>query len=132
MKNLIDKVKEFNKAFNIYKADEVNRNLPDLLRYNLMKEETLEYYESQNLEQIADALGDSLYVLIGTIIYHGLEDKIIDIFNEIQDSNMSKLDDNGKPIINGENGFFDVNKPLGKVLKSNNFVEPNLSKILNK
>ncbi len=130
MENLINKLKEFNKAFNIDKAND--RNSPDLLRYNLIKEENTEYYESKNLVDIADALGDSLYVLIGTIIYHGLEDKIVDVFNEIHYSNMSKLDDNGKPIINGENGVFDVNKPLGKVLKSNNFVEPNLSEILNK
>jgi hypothetical protein len=44
---------------------------------------------------------------------------------------MSKLDDNGKPLINGENGVFDETRPIGKVIKSKNFSEPNFSDILN-
>ena len=60
---------------------------------------------------------DDLFVLLGTIIKHGLQDKIEPIFNEIHRSNMSKLDDEGNPIYNEE----------GKVLKGKNYKEPDLS-----
>ena len=51
-------------------------------------------------------------------------------FDEVQDSNMSKLDDEGLPIINGENGVWDESRPKGKILKSKNFFEPNLKQFL--
>jgi len=95
-----------------------------MLRYKLMKEENEEYLEAaknNNLEEVADALGDMLYVLCGTILDHGLQDKIEEIFNEIQKSNMSKLDNNNQPIYRED----------GKVLKGPNYFEPNLKKILN-
>ena len=62
-----------------------------------------------------------LYILCGTIIEHGLQDKIDDVFNEIQRSNMSKLDEDGQPIFRED----------GKVLKGPNYFKPNISKILN-
>ena len=55
---------------------------------------------------------------------------IEDAFQEVQNSNMSKLDESGKPIINGENGVFDSSRPKGKILKSKNFFEPNLKQFL--
>jgi len=128
MKQYTDKLKEFNKAFNV-SVDDMYAP-PFDLRYNLMKEENEEYMDAECLDDIADALGDQLFVLCGTIVHHGLEDKIEAIFNEIYSSNMSKLDDNGKPVINGENGAYDPRKPLGKILKSKNFREPDFSKIL--
>ena len=89
-----------------------------------MAEENLEYLEAANngdLVEVADALGDMLYILCGTIIEHGLQDKIEDVFNEIQRSNMSKLGENGQPIYRED----------GKVLKGPNYFKPNISKILN-
>jgi predicted HAD superfamily Cof-like phosphohydrolase len=89
-----------------------------------MAEENSEYIEAANngdLVEVADALGDMLYILCGSIIEHGLQDKIEDIFNEIQRSNMSKLGEDGQPIFRED----------GKVLKGPNYFKPNISKILN-
>ena len=61
-----------------------------------------------------------LYILCGTIIEHGLQDKIDDVFNEIQRSNMSKLGLDGQPIFRED----------GKVLKGPNYFKPNILKIL--
>lgn len=93
------------------------------LRYELMKEENEEYLEAvqnNDLTEIADALGDMLYVLCGTILEHGLQHKIEAIFDEIQKSNMSKLDENGKPIFRED----------GKVIKGSNYFKPNIEAIL--
>jgi len=95
------------------------------LRYNLMKEENEEYLEAANngdLVEVADALGDMLYILCGTIIEHGMQDKIEEVFNEIQRSNMSKLGEDGKPIYRED----------GKVLKGPNYFKPDIANILNK
>ena len=70
--------------------------------------------------EIADALGDQLYILCGTILSHGLQHKIEEVFDEIQRSNMSKLDENGEPIYRAD----------GKVLKGPNYFRPNLRKII--
>lgn len=128
MKRYLDKIKEFNKAFNV-SVDDIY-SPPCDLRFELMKEENEEYIDAECIDDTVDAIGDMLYILCGTIVHHGLEDKIENVFNEIHSSNMSKLDNNGKPIINGENGAYDPIKPLGKILKSNNFREPDFSEIL--
>ena len=62
-----------------------------------------------------------LYILCGTILKHGLQDKIADVFEEIQRSNMSKLDKNGQPIYRED----------GKVLKSELYFKPDIKRILN-
>ena len=96
-----------------------------MLRYNLMKEENEEYLEAVrngDIVEIADALGDMLYILCGTINAHGLQEKMAAVFEEIQRSNMSKLDDNGKPIFRED----------GKVMKSNNYFKPDIRSILQK
>jgi predicted HAD superfamily Cof-like phosphohydrolase len=88
-----------------------------------MKEENEEYLEAamrNDIVEIADALGDQLYILCGTILRHGLQDKIAEVFQEIQRSNMSKLDKDGKPIYRED----------GKVLKSELYFRPNIRKIL--
>jgi predicted HAD superfamily Cof-like phosphohydrolase len=135
MNKQLNQVKQFQTAF----GQEIN-NKPTLvnstlynLRFKLMKEENEEYLAAvinNDLVEVADALGDMLYILCGTILTHGFQHKIEEVFDEIQRSNMSKLDENGKPIINGKNGFFDPKKAFGKVLKSSKFSEPNLIKIL--
>jgi predicted HAD superfamily Cof-like phosphohydrolase len=107
MKKNIDAVKAFHTAFKIGyretpKADlGINKNE---LRFNLMKEENEEYLEAaknNDLIEVADALGDMLYILCGTIIEHGLQHKIEAVFDEIQ------------------------------VLKGPNYFKPNIDKILN-
>jgi predicted HAD superfamily Cof-like phosphohydrolase len=93
------------------------------LRYNLMKEENKEYLEAcenNDLVEIADALGDQLYILCGTILKHGLQHKIEEVFEEIQKSNMSKLDAAGNPIFRED----------GKILKGENYFKPNIKRIL--
>ena len=126
MQKQIEAVKIFHTAFEIGYSDTPLSSLGEnkhLLRYNLIKEENEEYlYAVQNndLVEIADALGDMMYILCGTIIEHGLQDKMEAIFNEIQNSNMSKLDENGKPIYRED----------GKVLKGPNYFKPNFNKIL--
>ena len=95
------------------------------LRFNLMKEENEEYLEAaknNDIVEIADALGDQLYILCGTILKHGLQNKIVEVFEEIQRSNMSKLDENGKPIYRED----------GKVMKSSLYFRPNIQSILDK
>lgn len=114
--NIIQKVKEFNKAFGIPYSIVPNLSKSDkLLRFKLMQEENTEYLEAETIEDVADALGDQLYVLIGTILKHGLQDVIFDVFNEIHESNMSKLE-NGKAL----------HREDGKILKGKDYFKPNL------
>ena len=124
--NAIEAVKEFNKAFNIEYSEtqeaDIDESIVDL-RYRLMQEENNEYLEAakkKDLVEIADALGDKLYILCGTILAHGLQHKIVEVFNEIQRSNMSKLSLDGKPVIREE----------GKILKGPNYFKPNIKDIL--
>ncbi len=95
------------------------------LRFNLIKEENEEYLDAcknGDLVEIADALGDQLYILFGTVLKHGLQHKIEEVFDEIQRSNMSKLDENGNPLYRDD----------GKVLKSTLYFKPNIKQILEK
>ena len=122
IKKAIESVKKFHEAFQLgYKKQpsiELSNEKIDL-RYNLMAEENKEYLEAaknKDVVEVADALGDMLYILCGTIIEHGMQDIIEDVFDEIQRSNMSKLDENGKPIFRED----------GKVLKSDLYFKPNL------
>jgi predicted HAD superfamily Cof-like phosphohydrolase len=125
-KTIINAVEKFHDAFGIENNYEPTAELSAeavQLRYNLMKEENEEYLEAAkkgDLVEIADALGDQLYILCGTILRHGLQDKITAVFEEIQRSNMSKLDADGKPIYRED----------GKVLKSALYFKPNIAKIL--
>ena len=124
--NAIDAVKEFNEAFKIKYSKSQEANLDESiieLRYRLMQEENDEYLEAarkKDLVEIADALGDKLYILCGTILAHGLQDKIVEVFDEIQRSNMSKLSADGKPVIRED----------GKILKGPNYFKPNIKSIL--
>ena len=128
IKNEINAVAHFHNAFGI---DSKNHPTTDIsqqtvsLRYNLMKEENEEYLEAaqnNDLVEVADALGDMLYILCGTILSHGMQDKITEIFQEIQRSNMSKLGSDGKPIYRAD----------GKVLKGPNYFKPDIKTILKK
>lgn len=119
--NLSWKVENFNSAFRFPISEEPTLSTPEIyeLCYKLMKEENEEYLEAcknKDMIEIADALGDQLFVLIGTMIKHGLQHKIERIFDEIYLSNMSKLDKNGQPIYNAD----------GKAMKSSQYFKPNL------
>ncbi len=126
MKNKIEAVKEFHTAYKIGYRETPKADLgasKNELRFNLMKEENEEYLEAaqnNDLVEVADALGDMLYILCGTIIEHGMQDKIEEVFNEIQRSNMSKLGADGQPIYRED----------GKVLKGPNYFKPNIAEIL--
>tara|TARA_B100000700_G_scaffold305232_1_gene378855 strand:+ start:3527 stop:3886 length:360 start_codon:yes stop_codon:yes gene_type:complete len=91
------------------------------LRYDLIKEELDEFEQAlkdKDLKEVADSLTDILYVTYGAGHAFGIDlDKC---FDEVQKSNMSKLDENGKPIFN-ENG---------KVMKGPKYFEPNLKKFI--
>ena len=119
-------VEEFHTAFGLGVSPVPRANLGrgiNMLRYNLMKEENDEYLEAaqnNDLVEIADALGDMLYILCGTILEHGLQHKIEAVFEEIQRSNMSKLGEDGKPIYRED----------GKVMKGPNYSKPDFSKML--
>ncbi|ATA90071.1 pyrophosphohydrolase domain-containing protein [Capnocytophaga stomatis] len=128
MQNKLKSVAEFHKAFGLGMSQEPTINLREEitnLRFRLMAEENEEYLEavkSKNMVEVADALGDMLYILCGTIIEHGMQHKIEEVFNEIHRSNMSKLDENGKPIYRED----------GKVMKGANYFPPDIAKILKK
>ena len=126
MKRKIEAVKQFHTAFKLGIKNKPTADLGEaknLLRYKLMREENEEYLEAANtndLVEVADALGDMLYILCGTIIEHGMQHKIEEVFEEIQRSNMSKLGADGKPIYRED----------GKVLKGPSYFPPNIKDIL--
>ena len=118
-----EKVGKFMKTFGqevknkpSFSTDKINK-----LRLDLIKEELIELNEAmknKDLLEVADALTDILYVTYGAGHAFGIDlDKC---FEEVQNSNMSKLDENGKPIYN-ENG---------KVMKGPNYFKPDLSKFI--
>jgi predicted HAD superfamily Cof-like phosphohydrolase len=128
LQDTIAAVETFHNAFKIENnfSPTTDLSASDIeLRFNLMKEENEEYFEAAkngDIVEIADALGDQLYILCGTILKHGLQHKIEEVFAEIQRSNMSKLDANGAPIYRED----------GKVLKSELYFRPNIAEILAK
>ena len=96
-----------------FSTDKINK-----LRLDLIKEELTELTEAMNnndLLEVADALTDILYVTYGA--GHAFGINLDKCFDEVQNSNMSKLDENGKPIYNEH----------GKVMKGPNFFKPDLS-----
>ena len=128
IKNELNAVAKFHDAFGIESAESPSVNISEqtiLLRHNLMKEENEEYLvaaQKKDLIEVADALGDMLYILCGTILSHGMQHKITEVFEEIQRSNMSKLGPDGKPIYRED----------GKVLKGPNYFKPDIKSILYK
>ena len=97
-----------------FSSDKINKLRIDLIKEEL--EELTDAMKNKDLLEVADALTDILYVAYGAGHVFGIDlDKC---FEEVQNSNMSKLDDNGKPIYN----------EFGKVLKGPNYFKPNLKK----
>ena len=128
MQKQINAVKEFHTAFGLGVSNDMKGDLGEqtnMLRFNLMKEENEEYLDAcknGDIVEIADALGDQLYILFGTILKHGLQHKIEEVYDEIHRSNMSKLDEQGQPIFRED----------GKILKSALYFKPDIGKILGK
>jgi predicted HAD superfamily Cof-like phosphohydrolase len=99
-----------------FSSEKINKLRIDLIKEEL--EELTEAMKNQDLLEVADALTDILYVTYGAGHAFGIDlDKC---FNEVQSSNMSKLDKNGKPIYNDS----------GKVMKGPNYFKPDLSKFV--
>ncbi len=126
LKEVLSNVAEFHTAFRIPNADAPHASLTReeaLLRHRLMVEENDEYLEAAengDVVEVADALGDQLYILAGTMMRHGMQDVIAQVFREIQASNMSKLGANGEPILRED----------GKVMKGPDYFRPNIAGIL--
>lgn len=126
MKKQLEAVALFHKTYGLGVSNELIADLGEQknqLRFELMREENEEYLEAvqnNDMVEIADALGDMLYILCGTILEHGLQHKIEEVFDEIQRSNMSKLGEDGKPIYRED----------GKVMKGPNYFKPNFEPIL--
>lgn len=127
MNKQLKQVEDFQKAFGGFIGE--GASFPPLdrciLRQRLLQEEVLELHvawSNKDIVEVADAITDCLYILFGTAIEFGLQDKLGQLFDEVHGSNMSKLDENGKPIYRND----------GKVLKSEKYYKPDLKKILNK
>ena len=126
MQKQIKHVEKFHDTFGIHneyapKAD-VSKEII-ALRHRLMAEENEEYLEAAlegDSVEVADALGDMMYILCGTILSHGMQHIIEEVFEEIQASNMSKLGADGKPIYRAD----------GKVMKGPSYFKPNIKAIL--
>ena len=135
MQKQLNQLSKFQRAFNsTYNTSPTLLNEEDyVLRFKLLQEENEEYLEAcrnNDKVEILDALTDQLYIVLGSIVSHGMQHVIEKAFSEVHNSNLSKLDDEGLPIINGENGVWDESRPKGKILKSKNFFEPNLKQFL--
>lgn len=128
MKREVNNLIEFNEVFGI---DFPNKPLlvdakTQELRVNLLLEELEEYRVANtkgDIVEVLDAIGDMLYVVIGTAVQHGMQDILEEAFRVIHSSNMSKLDEENRPIINGDK-HYDPRKPIGKVLKSELYWAP--------
>jgi predicted HAD superfamily Cof-like phosphohydrolase len=126
MKKQLELVTEFHKTYQLPVRETPSLYHPidnAILRHRLMEEENKEYLEAvqnNNLVEVADALGDMLYVLCGTILDHGLQHKIEAVFEAIHKSNMSKLDKNGQPIYRKD----------GKVIKGPDYFKPDIARVL--
>ncbi|MDB4301965.1 nucleoside triphosphate pyrophosphohydrolase family protein [bacterium] len=125
MKKLFTQRKEFSKAFNINSRGTIGI-IPDesfVLEYEMLKEELDEYYDAcmaEDVVEIVDAIGDMLYLIIGTATKHGISHHTLQkVMDEIHRSNMSKLHD-GK-VVKDENG---------KVSKPSTFSKPDLKGVL--
>jgi len=100
-----------------FSTEKINKLRIDLIKEEL--DELSEAMKNNDLLEVADALTDILYVTYGA--GHAFGINLDKCFEEVQNSNMSKLDENGKPIFNES----------GKIMKGPNYFKPNLSKFVN-
>lgn len=124
----LHQVREFHKVYGLGIMDHSAKKFDAYtvnLRKNLISEEYKELMEALDMDDgpektvaIADAMADLLYVVNGTAVSFGIP--LDDVFEEVHRSNMSKLDENGQPMVRAD----------GKILKGPNFREPNISQVL--
>lgn len=128
MKKQLAQLAEFHRAFGIYQNGRPKFRIPQEvheLRMRVMQEEVAEYAEEYalsgdddaRLQAVVKELADIAYTLFGTVVSHGLQEEFERVFDAVHESNMSKLDADGKPIYRAD----------GKVLKSKLYHEPDLS-----
>ncbi len=127
MEKQIKQVQAFYEAFNVSVPDSMRflHKERALLRHKLLQEEVGELLDASmssggTLVDVADAITDCFYILIGTAIEYGISDKLTALFDEVHESNMSKLGEDGKPIYRED----------GKVMKGPNYKKPNLKSIV--
>lgn len=128
MRREINNLIEFNEAFGIEfpKSPLLVDAKTQELRVNLLREELEEYRVANakgDITEVLDAIGDMLYIVLGTAVQHGMQNILEDAFRIIHSSNMSKLDEDRKPIINGDK-HYDPRVPIGKVMKSGLYWSP--------
>ena len=121
----LNQVAEFHRTFQhpVLNKPQVPSEDRFKLRVSLISEELKELEDAikdKNIVEIADALCDIQYVLSGAILEFGLGEKFVDLFEEVQRSNMSKLDKDGNPIYRED----------GKVLKPEGWTPPNIKAII--
>lgn len=127
MKKQIKQLIEFHEKFGVPINDKptIPEDSRILLRHNLLMEENSETFIAANCKdkvEVLDGIIDSLYVLLGTALEYGMQDVLVDAFDEVHKSNMSKLNKDGTVKRNSN----------GKVIKGDGYKKPNLKKILKK
>ena len=127
MKDLFEKVGKFNEAFGVPEQESISHTIPDedrMLYHNLLAEENDEYFDAvlaRDKVEVADALTDELCIVIGKFRKHGIPVEVAEkLFEEVYQSNMSKLGPDGKPIYRED----------GKVLKGESYFKPKLGAII--
>ena len=125
--NTLDMVKKFHETYGlpVKETPDISDEKTNQLRINLLAEELDELKEALadgNIVEVLDALTDLQYVLDGAYLSFGLQALKMPAFEEVQRSNMSKLDEDGKPIVREEDG---------KILKGPNYFKPNLNQFIN-
>lgn len=130
LREKLNMLKEFSHAYGVNNPEAIEVFEPDnasmlskrTFRYMIMNEEVGEYMMAEDIVEIADALADQMYILIGSVLAHGLQDVFEDILKEVHRSNMSKLGEDGQPI----------RREDGKILKGPNYFRPDIKSIIEK
>ena len=127
MEALIKRLEEWHVKFDVPVGNRITapEKKQQILHYNLMREELDEFKEAcekDDIVGIADGLGDVLFVLLSSVVSHGLQGCFREIIEEVCASNMSKLGEDGKPIYRAD----------GKLMRGSNYFPPNLSGIIEK
>lgn len=121
----LESVSDFNRAFDIFISTkkQVGDANDFTLKHSLMREELDEYMQAclnNDYVEVCDAAVDMMYILLGIILHHGMQDFFYEMFDEVHRSNMSKLE-NGKALRRHD----------GKILKGSEYFKPNLEVIIN-